>query len=105
MLPSGRIDRRAGLRVFFREDRDMRRFSPLIIAVLLASFVAPGGIQKVARADQRCTPIAHVLDASQLPANGSANPNDKNPDSRYHDKAGVNCIPTYEMDFAGALGG
>ena len=77
----------------------MRR--KLAILVLIATFGIPAG----ARADQRCTPIAHVLDASKIPGNESQNPQDPNPDSRYHDKAGLNCIPTYELDFAGALGG
>jgi hypothetical protein len=81
------------------------RFSGALILTLVASVLVPMGAVTGARADQRCTPIAHVLDASQIPTNGSANPNDPNPDSKYHDAAGLNCIPTYELDFAGALGG
>lgn len=77
------------------------RSSASIIALLVIAFIAPSG----ALADQRCTPIAHVLDASKIPGNESNSPDDQNPDERYKDGLGLNCIPTYELDFAGALGG
>jgi hypothetical protein len=82
-----------------------RRFSAAFVAILVSSFIAPAATTTGAHADQRCTPIAHVLDASTLPGNASADPNSSNPDTRYHDAAGLNCIPTYELDFSGALGG
>ncbi|GAC1411742.1 MAG: hypothetical protein NVSMB57_06790 [Actinomycetota bacterium] len=82
-----------------------RRLPVALIVMMAAAFLAPVGAVVPARADQRCTPIAHVLDASQIPFNGSDDPNSQNPDAKYHDKAGLNCIPTYELDFAGALGG
>lgn len=78
-----------------------KRSSAAIIAILAIGFIAPTG----AVADQRCTPIAHVLDASKIPGNESRDPHSQNPDERYKDAAGLNCIPTYELDFAGALGG
>lgn len=80
---------------------DRRRTWVLTIMAILAT-VAPAGQLMRASADRRCTPIAHVVDASQIPGNESANPGG-HPDDRYRDKLGVNCIPTYELDFAGAI--
>jgi plastocyanin len=80
----------------------MRKRTTGAIALMIASLVAPVASSTTATADERCTPIAHVLDASQIPGNESQNPNGP-PDERYKDAAGLNCIPTYELDFAGAL--
>jgi len=71
--------------------------------MMFAASLAPMAASSGAFADQRCTPIAHVIDASQIPGNHSAHPDSENPDERYHDAAGLNCIPTYELDFAGAI--
>lgn len=72
-------------------------------ALMVASLIGPTAIFESAKADERCTPIAHVVDASKIPGNESQNPESTNPDERYKDAAGLNCIPTYELDFAGAL--
>lgn len=78
----------------------MRRLSAVSsVCVLVATLLSP----LAAQADQRCTPIAHVIDASQIPGNASSHPGSSNPDERYHDAAGLNCIPTYEIDFSNAL--
>lgn len=71
--------------------------------LMIASLMAPLAVSNNAGADERCTPIAGVVDASQIPGNASADPEHESPDQRYRDAAGVNCIPTYELDFAGAL--
>lgn len=80
-----------------------RKFAAGFAAVLIGAFLAPMGAVTSALADQRCTPIAHAVDASKIPLNASQDPDSKNPDAKYHDAAGLNCIPTYELDFAGAV--
>jgi len=69
---------------------------------VILSVLVPVGQLMPASADKRCTPIAHVVDASQIPGNESQNPNG-HPDQQYEDGLGLNCIPTYELDFAGAI--
>ncbi|MHB8512675.1 MAG: cupredoxin domain-containing protein [Actinomycetota bacterium] len=73
------------------------RFGAPFIITLLVAFVAPGSIPHNAFADQRCTPIAHVFDASGIPI---PDPNDP-----LNKATNANCIPTYELDFTGALSG
>ena len=84
-----------------RIDRRKRVTWGSSLVVIAASFL-PSAPTMNAAADERCTPIAHVLDASQIPGNESSNPSG-HPDERYRDKAGLNCVPTYELDFAGAI--
>lgn len=82
----------------------MRRgISKGTLALLLATSLVPIGALDRALADQRCTPIAKVIDASKIPGNHSAHPDSENPDERYRDQLGLNCVPTYELDFAGAI--
>lgn len=81
----------------------MRKRAFGTVALMMASLAAPMAAINQASADERCTPAARVLDASKIPGNESENPDSTNPDEKYRDKAGINCIPTYELDFAGAL--
>ncbi|MFP5225895.1 MAG: hypothetical protein ACLGH3_10165 [Actinomycetota bacterium] len=80
----------------------MRKRATGAIALMIASLVVPVASSTTASADERCTPIGGVVDASTIPGNESENPSGP-PDQRYKDKLGLNCIPTYELDFAGAL--
>ncbi|MCA1832914.1 MAG: hypothetical protein LC750_09365 [Actinobacteria bacterium] len=82
-----------------------RKLSAACAAMFIAGFLVPAGTTLTSSADQRCTPIAHVLDANTIPGNANQDPDPSNPDETYHDKAGLNCIPTYELDFTGALDG
>jgi hypothetical protein len=84
-----------------KNDRRKRATWGCTLAILLAT-LAPAVQSMNASADQRCTPAAHVVDATQIPTNGSSNPNG-HPDEQYKDQLGVNCIPTFELDFAGAI--